>query len=81
MPAVSPFGVLLFALQATVGYAAYGSLRGSGPIAAVVGVCVALLGTAVLFEFGLLAALVVDAVAVGLAAVAGGRAEARPART
>ena len=81
MPAVSPFGVLLFVLQAVVGYAAYRSLRGSGALAAVAGVCVALIGTGVLFEFGLIAALVVDAVAVGLAAVAGGRAEARPART
>jgi len=80
MPAVSPFGLLLFVLQAAAGYAAYRSLRGSVS-AAVVSVCVALLGAGVLFEFGLIAALVVDVVAVGLAAVAGGRGDARPART
>lgn len=81
MPALTPFGIALFALQAAVGYAAYRSLRGTGSIALVVGVCVALLGTGVLFEVGVIAALVVDAVAVGFAAVAGGRVGAGPTRT
>jgi hypothetical protein len=81
MPALSPFGIVLFALQAAAGYAAYRSLRGAGAAASVVGVCVALLGVGVLFEIGLIAALVVDVAAVGLAAVAGEGTDARPART
>lgn len=81
MPALSAFGIVLFALQAAAGYAAYRSLRGAGAAASVVGVCVALLGVGVLFEIGPIAALVVDIVVVGLAAVAGGRTDAGPVRT
>jgi|AntRauMinimDraft_3_1070383.scaffolds.fasta_scaffold00744_2 hypothetical protein len=81
MPAFTPFAIALFALQAAVGYVAYRSLRGTGPTAAIVGVCVTLLGTGVLFEVGLIAALVVDVVAAGLATLAGARADAPPVRT
>ncbi|KDS91277.1 hypothetical protein FK85_04390 [Halorubrum saccharovorum] len=81
MPAFSPFGIVLFALQAAVGYAAYRSLSGAGPAAVVVGVCVTLLGVGVLFEAGLIAALVVDLAALGLAAVARTRVDAGLTRT
>ncbi|EMA59090.1 hypothetical protein [Halorubrum lipolyticum] len=80
MPALAPLGIALLALQAAVGYAAYRSLRGTGPAAAVVAVCAPLLGAGVLFEFGLTAALVVDLAVLGLAAVAGGRGDAGSAR-
>jgi len=69
MPAVSPFGVLLFAAQVGVGVQVSRSLstRDRGRRAAV-GLAVVVLGLVILFRFGVIAALAVDLIAILVAA-------------
>lgn len=65
MPAVSPFGVLLFAAQVGVGVQLSRSLPRIGRLRrAALGLGAALLGVSVLFRFGVLAAVAVDFVAL-----------------
>ncbi|ELZ38598.1 hypothetical protein [Halorubrum tebenquichense] len=77
MPAVSPFGVLLFAAQVGVGVQASRSLTARDRARrAAVGLAVATLGALVLFRFGVVATVAVDlAVLVASVTVAdrGGR--------
>ncbi|RLM68177.1 hypothetical protein DVK05_10495 [Halorubrum sp. Atlit-8R] len=65
MPAVSPFGVLLFAAQVGVGAQASRSLPdGDRASRAAVGLAVAVLGLLVLFRFGVVATVAVDLIAL-----------------
>ncbi|TKX83456.1 hypothetical protein EXE43_24155 [Halorubrum sp. SS5] len=65
MPAVSPFGVLLFAAQAGVGAQASRSLSGRDRASrAAVGLAVAVLDLLVLFRFGVVATVAVDLIAL-----------------
>ena len=79
MPAVSPFGVLLFAAQVGVGVQASRSLSTPDRARRVaVGLAVAVLGLWVLFRFGVIAALAVDLIALLVAASATGSSGRRP---
>ena len=79
MPAVSPFGVLLFAAQVGVGVQASRLLPDRGRARrAAVGLAVAILCLAVLFRFGAIAALTVDLIAFLVVASATGSSDRRP---
>lgn len=81
MPAVSPFGVLLFAAQAGVGALVSRSLAARDRARrAALGLGVALLGVLVLLRFGVVAALAVDVVALAASVSVADRAGARAAR-
>ncbi|ELZ45053.1 hypothetical protein DJ71_01730 [Halorubrum sp. E3] len=79
MPAVSPFGVLLFAAQVGVG-AQVSRLLSTTDRArrAAVGLAVAVLGLLVLFRFGAVAALTADLIALLVVASATGSSGRRP---
>ena len=79
MPAVSPFGVLLFAAQVGVGAQVSRLLpnRDRGRRVAV-GLAVAVLGLLVLFRFGAVAALTADLIALLVVASATGSSGRRP---
>ncbi|WP_434521042.1 hypothetical protein [Halorubrum sp. AS12] len=69
MPAVSPFGVLLFAAQVGVGVPVSRLLPNRDRARRVaVGLAVATLGLLVLFRFGVLATVAVDLIALLVAA-------------
>ena len=79
MPAVSPFGVLLFAAQAGVGAQVSRSLSTPDRARrAAVGLAVAVLGLLVLFRFGVIAVLAVDLIALIVVATATGSSGRRP---
>ena len=79
MPAVSPFGVLLFAAQVGVGVQVSRSLSTPDRARrAAVGLAVAVLGLLVLFRFGVIAAVAVDLIAILLAARVVGSSGRRP---
>jgi hypothetical protein len=79
MPAVSPFGVLLFAAQVGVGAQVSRSLSASDRARrAAVGLAVAVLGLSVLFRFGAIAALTADLIALLVVASATGSSGRRP---
>jgi hypothetical protein len=79
MPAVSPFGVLLFAAQVGVGAQVSRSLSTTDRARrAAVGLAVAVLGLLVLFRFGAIATFAVDLVALLLVASATGSSGRRP---
>ena len=81
MPAVSPFGVLLFAAQVGVGAQASRSLPDRDRARrAAVGLAVAVLGLLVLFRFGVIAALAVDLIALLAVARVTGTSGRRPLR-
>jgi hypothetical protein len=81
MPAVSPFGVLLFAAQVGVGVQASRSLSGSDRARRVaVGLAVATLGLLVLFRFGVVATVAVDLIALLAVASVTGMSGRRPLR-
>ncbi|WP_096394305.1 hypothetical protein [Halorubrum trapanicum] len=79
MPAVSPFGVLLFAAQVGVGAQVSRSLSTTGRARrAAVGLAVAVLGLLVLFRFGVIATVAVDLVALLVVASVIGSSGRRP---
>ncbi|WP_424013725.1 hypothetical protein ACOZ35_11535 [Halorubrum xinjiangense] len=79
MPAVSPFGVLLFAAQVAVGVQVSSLLPNRDRARrAAVGLVVAVLGLLVLFRFGAIAALTVDLIALLIVASATGSSGRRP---
>ncbi|MGM0448309.1 MAG: hypothetical protein ACQERM_08675 [Methanobacteriota archaeon] len=79
MPAVSPFGVLLFAAQVAVGVQVSRLLPNRDRARrAAVGLGVAVLGLLVLFRFGAIAALTVDLIALLVVASATGSSDRRP---
>ena len=79
MPAVSPFGVLLFAAQVGVGAQVSRSLSTPDRARrAAVGLAVAVLGLLVLFRFGVIAVLAVDLIALIVVATATGSSGRRP---
>ena len=81
MPAVSPFGVLLFAAQVGVGVLASRSLSTVDRARRVaVGLAVATLGLLVLFRFGVVATVAVDLIALLAAASVPGSSGRRPLR-
>ena len=81
MPAVSPFGVLLFAAQVGVGVQASRSLSTCDRARRVaVGLAVATLGLLVLFRFGVVATVAVDLIALLAVASATGMSGRRPLR-
>ena len=79
MPAVSPFGVLLFAAQVGVGVQVSRSLSTTDRARrAAVGLAVAVLGLLVLFRFGVIATVAVDLVALIVVARVIGSSGRRP---
>ena len=81
MPAVSPFGVLLFAAQVGVGVQASRSLSTVDRARRVaVGLAVATLGLLVLFRFGVVATVAVDLIALLAAASVTESSGRRPLR-
>ncbi|OYR64532.1 hypothetical protein [Halorubrum ezzemoulense] len=79
MPAVSPFGVLLFAAQVGVGAQVSRLLPDRDRARrAAVGLAVAVLGLLILFRFGSVAALTVDLIALLVVARAVGSPGRRP---
>ena len=79
MPAVSPFGVLIFAAQVGVGAQVSRLLPDRDRARrAAVGLAVAVLGLLILFRFGSIAALTVDLIALLVVATAVGSPGRRP---
>ncbi|WP_423995973.1 hypothetical protein [Halorubrum trapanicum] len=79
MPAVSPFGVLLFAAQVGVGVQVSRLLPDRDRVRRVaVAFAVAVLGLLVLFRFGAIAALTADLIALLVVASATGSSGRRP---
>ncbi|RLM68325.1 MULTISPECIES: hypothetical protein [unclassified Halorubrum] len=79
MPAVSPFGVLLFAAQVGVGAQVSRSLSTTDRARrAAVGLAVAVLGLLVLLRFGVIATVAVDLVALLVVARVIGSSGRRP---
>jgi hypothetical protein len=79
MPAIAPFGVLLFALQVGLGYYAYRSRSAAGTAdRLLVAALVTAAGVVALFEYGVVPTLLLDAVLAVALTWAGGGADSRP---
>ncbi|PCR91126.1 hypothetical protein [Natrinema ejinorense] len=80
MPALSLFGLVVIVLQFGIGYHVSQSLAAAGSVSGVLaGVIAAVAGIVVLFQYGILATIVVDFLLLVVSALLRDRVDRRPA--